>query len=34
MMTLDHYHRSLSDAAPPEKVDLALRALWWAGKGD
>lgn len=34
MMTLDRYRRSLSDAAPPGSLDLALQALWWAGKGD
>ena len=34
MMTTEAFQRSLSDAAPPENLGLALEALWWAGKGD
>jgi hypothetical protein len=34
MTSLDDFRRSLADAAPPEGADLALQALWWAGKGD
>ncbi len=33
-MTLDRYRHSLSEATPPENLDLALQALWWAGKSD
>jgi hypothetical protein len=33
-MTLDVFKRSTHDAAPPEKLSLALEALWWAKKGD
>ncbi len=33
-MTLDRYRHSLSGATPPENLDLALQALWWASKGD
>ncbi len=34
-MTSDDLHRSATaDAAPPEGLSLALRALWWAAKGD
>ena len=32
-MTLDQYRSSLAAAVPPE-TDLALQALWWAGKGN
>jgi hypothetical protein len=34
MTTIELFKASLSQAAPPETLDLALRALWWAGKGD
>jgi hypothetical protein len=34
MTTVDAFEASLSQAAPPETLDLALQALWWAGKGD
>ncbi len=32
-MTPDAFSGSLSEAAPPEGLNLALQALWWAGKG-
>ena len=28
------FRRSLSDAAPPPNAELAVQALWWAGKGE
>ena len=31
---IESFHHSLADAAPPNGMDLALQALWWAGKGD
>jgi hypothetical protein len=34
MMTVGTFQHSLSDAAPPENADIALQALWWAGKGN
>ena len=34
MVTIDAFDESLSEGAPPETLDLALQALWWAGKGD
>ena len=34
MMTLETFEQSLSGAAPPEHLSIALQALWWAGKGD
>jgi hypothetical protein len=34
MTTVDAFARSLSAAAPPERANLALQALWWAGKGE
>ena len=34
MTTVDAFESSLSEAAPPETLDLALQALWWAGKGE
>jgi hypothetical protein len=34
MMTIETFHRSLADPAPPAELDLALQALWWASKGD
>jgi hypothetical protein len=33
-MDLAEFTASLGDAAPPAGTDLALQALWWAGKGD
>jgi hypothetical protein len=33
-MTIEAFERSLAGASPPEGYDLALQALWWAGKGD
>jgi hypothetical protein len=32
--TIDVFERSLAEASPPDGYDLALQALWWAGKGD
>jgi hypothetical protein len=34
MVTAETFHHSLADAAPPKEASLALRALWWAAKGD
>ena len=34
MMTIEAFRRTLADVAPPGGLDLALQALWWAGKGD
>lgn len=34
MMNLDTFRGSLNKAAPPDGIDHALQALWWAGKGD
>ncbi len=34
MPDIEAFRRSLSDAAPPAHLDIALQALWWAGKGD
>lgn len=34
MMTVEAFRQTLSNPAPPDGADLALRALWWAGKGD
>jgi hypothetical protein len=34
MMTFDAFRESLAAAAPPAEADLALQAVWWAGKGD
>ena len=34
MISPERLWDSLSDAAPPDGLDLALQALWWAGKGD
>ncbi len=34
MMTIEAFRHSLSDAVPPEGTNLAMQALWWAGKGD
>ena len=33
-MDLAAFRRSLSEAAPPPGLGLALQALWWEGKGD
>lgn len=33
-MTPEAFHASLGDAAPPPGLSPALRALWWAGRGD
>ena len=33
-MTFETFRRSLSEAMPPEDLNFALQALWWAGKGD
>lgn len=34
MMAVEAFRCSLSDAGPPAGSDLALQALWWAGKDD
>jgi len=34
MTGLEQFRASLSEAAPPAPLDLALQALWWAGKHD
>ncbi len=34
MMIWEAFQRSLSDATPPDELDLALQALWWASKGE
>jgi hypothetical protein len=34
MTAVDAFEASLSQAAPSDTLDLALQALWWAGKGD
>ncbi len=31
---MDELEGSLSAEAPPAGLDLALQALWWAGRGD
>jgi hypothetical protein len=33
-MTADEFSATLSDAAPPSGLHLALLALWWDGKGN
>ena len=33
-MTIEAFQRSLSGTTPPQGIDLALQALWWAGRGD
>ena len=34
-MTIETFRRTLSEAAaPPDDLDLAQQALWWAGKGE
>jgi hypothetical protein len=32
--TVESFRNSLAAEAPPDGADLALQALWWAGKGD
>jgi hypothetical protein len=32
--TIELFESSLAEASPPDGYDLALQALWWAGKGD
>ena len=34
MMTLETFRHGLAEAAPPARLDLALQALWWAGRND
>jgi hypothetical protein len=34
MQSLDGFRRSFGEAAPPAGADLALQAIWWAGKGE
>jgi hypothetical protein len=34
MQTLDGFRRTLGEAAPAADADLALQAIWWAGKGE
>jgi hypothetical protein len=34
MAAFDDFESSLSAVSPPEGLDLALQALWWAGRGD
>jgi hypothetical protein len=34
MMTFETFRGSLARTAPPEGLNLALQALWWAGKGE
>jgi hypothetical protein len=34
MMSVVEFGASLVGEAPPEGADLAVQALWWAGKGD
>ncbi len=33
-MTLEEFRRSLPGTSPPGQPDLAVQALWWAGRGD
>jgi len=33
-VTIDEFESSLTDATPPPGLHLALRALWWDGKGN
>ena len=33
-MTLEEFHRSLAEAAPPAGLPTPLLALWWDGRGD
>ena len=32
-VTLDAFHRSLSDDRPPVGLSVPLQALWWSGRG-
>jgi hypothetical protein len=34
MMTVEAFRHTFADAVPPGGLNLALQALWWAGKGD
>ena len=34
MTAIQEFRSSLAGATPPERLDLAMQALWWAGKGD
>lgn len=34
MKDLDAFRQSLTGSVPPEGSNLALEAIWWAGKGD
>ena len=34
MISFDEYRDSLSGTAPPDGLDPAQLALWWAGKGE
>ena len=33
-MTLEEFQASLTAAAPPPGLSLAVQGLWWDGKGD
>jgi hypothetical protein len=33
-MNLDDFRKSLTQAAPPSELSLALAGLWWDAKGD
>ena len=33
-MTLDEFHKSVSDDSPPQGLTRALAGLWWDAKGD
>jgi hypothetical protein len=34
MMTFESFRESLTSEAPPVSAEIAVQALWWAGKGD
>jgi hypothetical protein len=34
IMHIDEFRAALSNPEPPEKLDMALRALWWDGRGN
>ena len=34
MTTIEEFRASQAEPTPPARMDLALQALWWAGKGD
>ncbi len=34
MQTVEQFRTSLAEDAPPADADLALQAIWWAGKGE